>query len=137
MQSVLEWVPMDKRLFTQVPSEFWFYTVVPLAVCLFSVHIFFKHFVTIAWFSVKLCVAVLVYLQIRNAVTSVLETSPPWSIESAVFGVPPGTLNAAAMLGFSIIKSRATVFLRETYTHSKPVQESTSWVNWIDDTLLI
>ena len=137
MQVMLGCIPQYERLVGQLPSEFWLFTVIPLAVCLFGVHLFFRHFVTIAWFSVKLCVAVLVYLQIRNAVTSALETSTPWAIESALFGVPSGTLNTAASLGFSIIKAKGITILREAYARKKSAPESTSWVDWMNDTLFI
>ena len=137
MQVMLACIPQYERLVVQLPSEFWLFTVVPLAVCLLAVHMFFRHFVTIAWFSVKLCVAALVYLQIRDVMTSAVQTNTQWSIESALFGVPPGTLNTAVMLGFNILKSKSLFTLKEAYAHHTTPQESTLWVDWMADTLLM
>ena len=134
MESILEWIPFSEILH---PSEFWLFTVVPLAMCLLGVHIFFRHFVTIAWFSVKFCVAGLVYLQIRDVVTSAVHVNTQWSIESALFGVPAGTLNTAVVLGFNILKSKCLFTLREAYSRHIPPQEPTPWVDWMKDTLFI
>ena len=121
----------------QIPNEFLVFTVIPLAMCLFGVHIFFRHFVTIMWFTVKLCVAVIIYLQIRELMTSTLQTSTNWSLEYSIFGVPHGTLNTAASLGFKIIKSKFIFTVREAFFQNNSPQESSPWVDWIDDTLFI
>ena len=134
MESILEWIALSEILH---PNEFWLFTVVPLAVCLFGVHVFFRHFVTIAWFSAKLCVAGLVYLQIRDVVTNAVRTNTQWSLESALFGVPSGTLHTAAALGFKIVKAKCLVALSEAYSPNTPPQESTPWTDWMRDTLFM
>ena len=121
----------------QMPNEFLIFTVIPLAACLLGVHLFFRHFVTIVWFTVKLFVAVLIYLQIREVMVSTIQTSTNWSLESALFGLPQGTLNTAASLGFKIIKSNFIFTLRDAFTHNNFPQDSSPWVDWIDDTLFI
>jgi len=139
MNEAFEWLPLDEHLIGP-----WTFTVVPIAVCLLGVHLFFRHFVTIMWFSVKLLVAILVYLQLRVIVSSFLQTSRPWSLEETLFNLPTGTINTASVLGFRILKTKTLLFIHECYSGCNlwgpttiPPEEYTSWVDWIGYTIFI
>jgi hypothetical protein len=90
-------------LLIQPPDNLWGYTAIPLLLCLVGVHLFFKNFFRVAWFSIKALVAVGVYLHIRELIWGYLGKDP-LKIESTIFGVPVGTLEATRLIGTEIAK---------------------------------
>ena len=137
MKEAFEWLSLDERLVGFLP-------VVPLAVCLLGVHLCFRHFVSIAWFSVKFILAIVVYLQIQDIVSSFMQTSNPWSTVETFCSLPIGIINTASVLGFRIIKTKILIFLHECCRGCSlcgpttlPPEEYTSWVDWMGRILFI
>jgi hypothetical protein len=88
--------------------EFWVYTVFPLVLCIAFVHYAFRYIFSIAWVSVKLLLAVVVYLHVQGIANSYTGATGEnvFCIESKLFGLPPGSINVAYSLGFKILKAR-------------------------------
>jgi hypothetical protein len=124
------------------PAELW-YTAVPMVLCLVGVEFFFRNVLTIAWLGTKVAIAGLVYIQVREAVKESFGKDP-LCIESRLFGVPPGTINAVALLGIHVAKKRVLSGIGSVCPNcvkSLPpppppppaVAESETWVGWISD----
>jgi len=120
--------------------EFLLQTAIPLVLCVVLVHLFFRHFMSIAWLSVKSLIAAVVYIHVRGLVTSYAQSSDAFCLESTVFGLPPGSINIAASLGFRVIRSRVFAAISATCPScvSAPTTEPSSpWVEWMGNTLHI
>ena len=92
----------------------WVYTIFPLILCLILVHYCCRYIFSIAWFSVKLLLALTVYLHIQCIINSYIGTSSNvFCIESELFGIPPGSISVAGTLGFKILKSRTRRIVTE------------------------
>jgi len=118
------------------------YTVIPMVLCLLSVNFFFKNFLVLAWWCMKVAIAGLVYIQVRQVVMSSFGADP-LCIESRLLGVPAGTINAVASLGLHVAKTRVLGSVRAwcptCMTPPPPpppaVNEPEQWVTWISDGL--
>jgi hypothetical protein len=126
------------------PAELW-YTAVPMVLCLLGVEVFFRNFLTLAWLGVKVAIAGLVYIHIREVVQWSFGTDP-LCIESRLFGMPAGTINAIALIGLHVAKTRVIGGVRSVCpTCLTPVplppppeaKGSEKWGAWMEDTLSI
>jgi hypothetical protein len=87
---------------------------VPLVICFVCVHVFFRHVFTLTWFSVKLLLAVVVYLHLQTIANRYTQSGDVFCIESKLFGIPPGSIHIMASVGFKIIKSKARTLVTAT-----------------------
>ena len=125
--------------------DLWFfYTAIPLVMCLIGVHLIFKHFLTFVWWSVKILLAGVIYLHVRDAISPYIVTDP-LSIESTLLGVPAGTIKLAASIGFDLVKTRSLVAVAAACPNCFPlplktVQEEDTkspWGTWVENTLVM
>jgi hypothetical protein len=103
------WIPHVGGVLHQLTlakDDWWVYTIVPVMVCLIGVNLFFRHFVAITWFSVKLLISVIVYANIRDIFTETIGNNP-LHIDSNLLGLAAGTFEFSRSLGMQIVKSRA------------------------------
>jgi len=126
-------------------SEWWFIltTCFPLVMCLIGVHLFFRHFLTFMWWSVKMLLAGVLYLHTRELIHSYIGTDT-LSIESTLLGVPTGTIKLAASVGFGIAKARIMVAVAAACPSLFPLPmppneetENSSWGTWVENTLVM
>jgi hypothetical protein len=110
------WIPYVSRVLQQLTStqdDWWVYTIIPVMVCLIGVNLFFRHFVAITWFSVKVLISVVVYSNIRYTFVETIGSNP-LPIDSNLFGLATGTFEFSRSLGLQIAKSRAFAALEAT-----------------------
>jgi hypothetical protein len=102
------WIPHIGGVLHQLTlarEDWWVYTIVPMMVCLVCVNLFFRHFVAITWFSVKLLLSVVVYAHVRHIFIESIGDNP-LPIDS-LLGLATGTFEFSRSLGMQIFKSRA------------------------------
>ena len=137
-----------QSMLLSISNDHLVYTAIPIMFCMAEIHLIFEHFFSIAWFSVKLLISLLIYVQIRDNISKFLGPDP-YSVESSIFGVPPGTLQLSASIGFHLVKARIlstifetgwcpTCFVKE---ESVPVEKegfvSSLWVDWMSNIIEI
>lgn len=110
--AVSGWFPTAPEVLSLLTShpDLWMYTALPLVASILGVNLFFRHFRWFVWTAVKAGMAVMVYTQVRGVMLSHLGPDP-LNLESAVFGVPAGTLYLSASLGLHVAKTRAAAAL--------------------------
>jgi hypothetical protein len=65
--------------------------VVPIAICFVLVHVFFRHIIAVLWFSLKIALAVGMYLQFKEVIDHSIGPDP-FGIDAGVLGCTIGTL---------------------------------------------
>jgi len=141
-----------QSMLLSISNDHLVYTAVPILLCITGIHLIFRHFFSIAWFSVKLLISLLIYVQIRDYISKFIGPDI-FSVESSVFGVPSGTLQLTASIGLQLVKARMistiltvcpTCFTEVKKYPTPPVKEesvpteeesisSSSWVDWMYD----
>jgi hypothetical protein len=133
-------------LLTTPTTDLWWYTGVPVVLCFIAVTLFFRHITTVIWFSVKLSMALVVYLQVRGIIASSIEGDDPLSIEATVLGIPPGTIANASSSAVQLVATHAIGILTTACPSCFPVPippppppttPEGEWVNWVDSILAI
>lgn len=128
-------------------AKFLIYTIFPLGLCLLFVHCLFRHVSAIAWVAVKVALAVVVYVHVQDTANSYIGRPTTgmgvFCIESNLFGLPPGSINIAASLGFNILKSKARKLATETCPScfgqpvTPPVPPCSAFQSAVDETRLV
>ena len=139
----------DLRWLLDIPTtDLWWYTFIPVVLCFVAVNLFFRHIISIIWFSVKLLLAGVVYINIRNVIKTSLPDDPLY-IESMVLGIQPGTIEFVSSQGMQVVVNRSLLVLATVCptcfpppTPPPPPPPTVSlhdghWVNWIDNILAI
>jgi hypothetical protein len=142
-----------QSMLLSISNDHLVYTAVPILLCITGIHLIFRHFFSIAWFSVKLLISLLIYVHIRDCFYTFIGPDI-FSIESSVFGVPSGTLQLTTSIGLQLVKARMMSTLLtvcptcfnevKKYPTPPPVKEeespipeesisSSSWVEWMYD----
>jgi len=106
--TLLSWVPQYTQvlaMLSSISTENFVYALIPILICVVGVHLMFKHFFSLVWLSTKVFLALVLYIQIRDVVATVLEKDP-LSIEYRLFGLPTGTLEYTRSIGVGVIKAR-------------------------------
>ena len=117
----------------------WCISFGPPALCLVGIHIIFRNIFTIMWFSVKVVIAGIVYMHIKTLVSSAVL---PYSFESVVFGIPPGTLQAPLDVAFQIFCAKSLLVVSSICPRCFPTPippipprpktpSRSPWVDWI------
>ena len=143
-------LPQVQSSILSISNDHILFAAVPMIFCLVGIHLIFRNFFTITWFSFKIFLSLLVYVQIRDVVSSYVSPHVA-SFEYKTFGVPPGTMEMTAKLGMQVVKSHVlstissicpTCFVaqKEPEVPVEPMQEEDttvtfSWVEWISDLL--
>ena len=150
-------LPHVHSMLLSIPNDQIIYAAVPIMVCLAGIHLIFRFFFAITWFSFKIFLALLVYVQIRDVVSSYIGQNIS-SFQYITFGVPPGTFELTASIGMQVIKARVistmlticpTCFVGLHAQHEpvvpvvpvvpvNPLQEEEdtsmfSWIDWVRD----
>ena len=143
-------LPQVQSMILSISNDQIVFAAVPIIICLAGIHLIFRNFFTITWFSFKKNLSLLVYVQIRDLVSSYIGSNIE-SFEYKTFGIPPGTIEMTASLGMQIVKSHVlstissicpTCFVgynahQEPEVPVEPLQEDPtvtfSWVEWISD----
>jgi hypothetical protein len=136
----------------EIPTnDLWWYTGVPLVVCFIAVNLFFRHIITVIWFVTKLSIAGIVYIHIREII-STNTSENTMTIESNILNLEPGTLDAMSTTGARLTVSRAITFIASSYPYSffdknipppPPLPEAPlpqvddTWLLWMDGMLTI
>ena len=108
ISTLLSWLPQYTQfssILSSLSDENFIYAIIPISICVVGVHLMFKHFFSLIWFSMKFCLALVLYIQIRGVVVTFIEKDP-LSIEYRLFGIPSGTLEYTKSIGIGIIKAR-------------------------------
>jgi len=106
MAAIIPWQYMQiQSMLFSITQDNWVYAAVPIVMCGMMVHLLFRHFFSIAWFSFKIFISLLVYVQFRDVVASFIGQDP-LSIEQSVFGIPPGTIELTKLIGIHLVKTR-------------------------------
>jgi len=138
-----------QSMLLSISNDHLVYTAVPILLCITGIHLIFRHFFSIAWFSVKLFISLLIYVHIRDCFYTFIGPDI-FSIESSVFGVPSGTLQLTTSIGLQLVKARMISTILTvcptcfTEVKKNPVKEeeipipeesisSSSWVDWMYD----
>jgi len=144
-------LPQIQSMLLSVSNDQMAIAIIPIIICLAGIHLIFRNFFTITWFSFKIVLSLLVYVQIRDVVSSYISSNVE-SFEYKTFGIPTGTIEMTANLGLQIVKSHVlstissicpTCFVgfnahQEPEVPVEPLQEENptvtfSWVEWISD----
>ena len=144
-------LPQIQSMILSIPHDQMVYAIVPIIICLAGIHLIFRNFFTITWFSFKIFLSLLVYVQIRDVISSYIGQNTA-SFEYTTFGVPPGTIEMTASIGMELIKARVistilsicpTCFIglnahQEPEVPVEPPQKEDtnvtfSWVEWVHD----
>ena len=94
-----------QSMLSSISIDYWGYAVVPIVVCVVSVHLIFWHFFQIIWFSFKFLLSLLLYVQVRDVVSSCVGTDL-LSLDSSFFGLPSGTIQTSKSIGIHLVKTR-------------------------------
>jgi hypothetical protein len=133
-------------------------TAIAMVVCLAGVEFFSRNVIRLAWLGInvsiaglvyiqvmawlgiKVAIAGLVYIQVREFVTLSFGVDP-FCVESRLFGVPPGTINAVASIGLHVAKTRVLGGIHAVWSkfimYSPPVADEGrpgTW-GWLSDML--
>ena len=100
----IQYMQMQSML-SSISVDYWGYAVVPIVICVVSVHLIFRHFFKIIWFSFKLVLSLLLYVQVRDVVSSFVGTDL-LSFDSSLFGLPSGTIEISKSIGMNLVKTR-------------------------------
>ena len=92
-------------MLSSISDDYFTHAVIPVAVCVVAIHFMFKHLFSMLWFSAKLVLSLLLYVQIRDVVLTFIEKDP-LSIEYKLFGMPSGTLEFTKSIGVEVMKAR-------------------------------
>ena len=124
------WIPHIGGVLHQLAKDdWWVYTIVPIMVCLIGVNLFFRHFVSITWFLVKLLISVIIYANVRDIFIETIGNNP-LHIDSNLLGLAAGSFEFSRALGVHIVKSRAFAaleaacpicFPQNTDKHNPPI----------------
>jgi hypothetical protein len=133
-------LPSTSELFAT--TDQWWTTVVPLLGVVIGVNLFFRHAISVLWFTVKLLISVMIYTHIKEVLHTSIGSDP---MESMLLGITNGTLQMSQMMGREIMKSQLAAFTTAIYPNLFPdvgeqeeVHEETSideedisWINWV------
>jgi hypothetical protein len=118
-------------------------TAILLIMCIVGVNLFFRHTLTIMWFSCKLLISVMVYFQVRDVIHTSIGTDP-LGIQSALFGSNIATVEMSMSILNDLIKSKIFSLVDFVcpicmpHTPEPIVEiELSPWVHWIGNTLFI
>lgn len=144
-------LPQLQSMIQSISNDQIVYAAVPMIICLAGIHLIFRNFFTITWFSFKKILSLLVYVQIRDVISSYIGQNTA-SFEYTTFGVPSGTIEMTASIGMELVKARVistilgicpTCFIglnahQEPEVPVEPPQEedtnvTISWVEWVHD----
>ena len=144
-------LPQIQSMLLSVSNDQMAIAIIPIIICLAGIHLIFRNFFTITWFSFKIFLSLLVYVQIRDVVSSYVGSNIA-SFEYKTFGIPPGTIDMTKKLAMQVVKSQIlstissicpTCFVEFTANQEpevpvEPLQEEDptvtfSWVEWISD----
>jgi hypothetical protein len=107
------WVSQtDVGWILNVPTtDLWWYTGIPLVLCFIAVNLFFRHIITVTWFSMKLAIAGMVYISARQFIITSMPDNPI-SIDSTLLDIPPGTIDIVSSAGMQLITTHATAIFK-------------------------
>ena len=100
----IQYMQMQSML-SSISVDYWGYAVVPIVICVVSVHLIFRHFFKIIWISFKFLLSLLLYVQVRDVVSSFVGTDL-LSFDSSLFGLPSGTIQTSKSIGIHLVKTR-------------------------------
>ena len=133
----LQYMQIQSMLFS-ISSDYWGYAVVPIVLCALSVHLIFRHFFTISWLLFKFLLSLLLYVQVRDVVASVVDKNT-LSLNSSLFGFPSGTIQTSKSIGMHLVKAHVisnlaalcpTCFPPPTADPISPPKDDTLPQNW-------
>lgn len=112
MEYVYEWWESGVGVasFLSATPQFWWYNALPLMATFVAVNLFFSNFLSLLWLGTKLCIAWIIYSHIKEIITGSVGDDP-FSFESSLFNIPPGTIKMSASIGLHIIKKRMLLFV--------------------------
>ena len=134
-------------------TQHWWTTMVPLLLCVVAVHLVFRHAVTLVWFTLKLVIAVGVYVEVKHFVESSVGIDS-FRLQALVFGMAGGAMEMSRTIGSDLLKQRAMLLLSsacpscfpwaepgpepepepEPVATPEPEEVDTSWISWIRST---
>ena len=94
-----------QSMLSSISIDHWGYAVVPILLCVVSVHLIFRHFFKLIWFSFKFLLSLLLYVQVRDVVSSFVGTDL-LSLDSSFLGLPSGTIQTSKSVVIYLVKTR-------------------------------
>ena len=125
----------------------WYLIAVPVVICFVFVHLFFRHLVSVLWFTFKAALAIGIYLQCKDVIDNSIGLDP-FGIESRVFGTAAGTLSFSSEIAKELIRKKTKHALSMVcpmcVSQVEPADETTeetlfaktedlSWMAWARD----
>ena len=143
-------LPQVQSMLLSISNDQMLYAVVPIIICLAGIHLIFRNFFTITWFSFKIFLSLIVYVQIRDLFSFYVGQNLS-SFEYKTFGIPPGTIELTMSIGMRVLKARVISTMLDICpscliglnVHQEPPDEpleeedtkTISWANWVRDSM--
>ena len=126
----------------------WVTIVVPVLICIVLVNLFFRHAFQVIWFSVKVLLAIGLYLQVKETVDNSIGIL---GIEAGLFGIATGAIQLSSSRAKELLRTNVISVIEgvcpgclppapvppeepEEPIGDRAEDEDSSWMNWIRNT---